>query len=452
MVTYQDFEKEPNKAIFVRVAIQKHMGSAEYNTALDADKYDAQRNVTINEYTRTIYALNGKITDDPTKANNKLASNFFNRLNTQRCTYLLGNGVSFSKGDSKRDTTKEALGDRFDTDLKITAYNALIHGVSFGFWNLDRLYNFPLTQFVPIWDEDTGALRAGVRFWRLSPDKPMTAVLYEEDGYTTYKSKPGQNNLDFAEEVNKKPYKQTYRVSEADGEEVVGEQNYSSLPIVPLWGSRLHQSTLIGIRSKIDSYDLIQSGFANDMQDCAEIFWLMENYMGMKDKHLQEFLNRLKFNHVAVVDSENGKVTPYTQNIPYEARSTYLASIRASIYEDFGGLDVHTVAAGATNDHIDAAYQPMDENADDFEYQVIEFVQQILKLIGIEDVPVFKRNRISNQMEQVQMVMMEADYLDSETLLQKLPNVTVDEVDAIISKRNAESASRIVREDEETLP
>ena len=56
-------------------------------------------------------------------------------------------------------------------------------------------------------------------------------------------------------------------------------------------------------------------------------------------------------------------------------------------------------AAAQTATQIDAAYQPLDENADDFEWQIIDFVQQILALMGIEDTPVFKRNRITTQME-----------------------------------------------------
>jgi hypothetical protein len=157
----------------------------------------------------------------------------------------------------------------------------------------------------------------------------------------------------------------------------------------------------------------------------------------------------LKIQHIAVADTDNSGVTPYTQEIPFQARQAYLDGIRAGIYEDFGGLDVHTIAAGATNDHIDAAYQPLDENADDFEYQIIKFVQQILALMGIEDTPVFKRNRISNQMEQTQMVMLEAQYLDDETILQKLPNISVDEVAGILHRKGLENQSRFTPDLEE---
>ena len=43
----------------------------------------------------------------------------------------------------------------------------------------------------------------------------------------------------------------------------------------------------------------------------------------------------------------------------------------------------------------------MDENASDFEFQVTSAVQRLLALMGIEDAPIFKRQRVSNQLEQV---------------------------------------------------
>lgn len=451
MLTFQDFLEEPNVLDFIGKAINQHVSSEDYKIAQEADAYDRQKNTTIYNYVRMIFTSTGTPVQDFTAANNKIASNFFHRLNTQRCMYSLGNGISFSDHKEKRmvkgveqtvDLTDEMLGTEFDTDLRDGAYKALIHGVCFGFWNLNKLYVFPLTEFVPLWDEETGALRAGIRFWQLDKDKPITAVLYEEDGYTKFRGGRHSGNMNFAIVQPKTAYKQVYRESAAGGVEVVGAENYGSLPIVPLWGSKLHQSTLVGMQRAIDSYDLIRSGFANDLTDCAQIYWIISNCSGMTDAELARFRDRLKVQHIAVADTENSAVTPYTQEIPFQARQAYLDAIRAGIYEDFGGLDVHTVAAGATNDHIDAAYQPLDENADDFEYQIIKFVQQILALMGVEDTPVFKRNRISNQMEQVQMVMMEAQYLDDETVLQKLPNVTVDEIPGILQRKGMENQDR----------
>ena len=456
MKTYQDFLAAVEKGqtiSFIRAAINEHRSSEMFRVALDADEYEAQRNVTIMRFAKMLYNMTGQKVVDFTSSNNRLCNNFFHRLNTQRRTYSLGNGISFANIETEQDEngrerrvdrTKEILGNDFDNAIDTAAYYALIHGVSFPFWNFDHVNVFKLTEFVPLWDEETGALKAGIRFWSLDWNhKPVTVVLYEEDGYTRYKTAQNASGLELVVDEEKRSYMQTYAENKIDGEQIVGSENYSALPIVPLWGNKHHQSTLVGMRGELDSFDLVASGFADDIQDCAEIYWIVENALGETDDSLAKFRDRLKLNHIAAIDGNNSKVTPYTQEIPTSARAMFLTEIRNQIYEDFGALDVHTVAAGATNDHIDAAYQPMDEEADDFEYQIIQCVRQILKLINIDDMPVFKRNRISNQREQTEMILSAANYLDSKTILTKLPFITIDEVSDIVASKEMEAESRI---------
>ena len=428
MNTWQDYRAAGDTAAFLMGLVGSHEAGEAVRTARTADLYDRQRNVTVNEYVRRLYTLTGSPVADYTASNQKIASNFFNRLNTQRAAYSLGNGVTFAGAG-----TRARLGADFDTRLYEAGRLALIHGVCFLFWNIDRAHVFPLTQFAPLWDEESGALRAGVRYWRLAPEKPLRATLYEEDGFTALTEQGGG----LVPSGEKTPYRRRVRRVPADGaEEVVGGENYGALPVVPLWGSRLRQSTLVGMRQAIDSYDLIRSGFANDLTDCAEIYWLLENYGGMTDGELMRFRDRLKFQHIAVADTGGeGRITPYARDIPHAARQAYLALLREGIYEDFGGLDVSRISASSrTATEIQAAYQPLDEQADDFEYQVIEAVRSILTLMGIDDTPLFKRNRIANQLEQVKLVMLEADVLDRETLLTKLPNLTPEEVQAVLER------------------
>lgn len=409
-----------------------------YKTAVLADAYDRQKNDTIMSYVKKIFSLSGMEVHDFTASNNKIASNFFRRLNVQRNTYSLGNGVSFEK-----ESVKEKFGRRFDTVLMQAAYKALIHGVSFPFWN-GRLNYFKATEFAPLLDEETGVLMAGVRFWQLDEEKPIFAVVYEVDGYTKWRKYEGE---DFEIVDEKKAYLQTVQYTEADGAEIIDEQNYSALPIIPLWGGSLHQSTLVGLQSQIDSYDLIRSGFANDLSDVAQIYWIIENYGGMSDIELARFRDKLKLTHIAEADtSEGGKITPYSQDVPYQARQTYLDGIRQSIYDDFGAFDVRGFSSGAkTATEIEAAYQPLDENADDFEAQIIEFVQSLGALIGIpedECVPLFKRNRISNMNEQMQALAV-ADWLDEETKIRHTPFITVDEQDEVLRRLSAEAMDRM---------
>jgi hypothetical protein len=457
--TYQDYEEYRDKGKlpeFVRLAINAHKGTLAYKTALDADEYDAERNVGIRDFTRTLFTAQGQKMKDETASNMKLTSNLFARLNTQRCTYSLGNGLTFQKAG-----IVDKLGAQADRRIYTAGYYGLIHGESFLYWAYDHIHVFKLTEFAPLMDEETSDLGAGVRFYQIDPQKPLYATLYTPDGYMDFVSEDGSvGDLEPVDGLMN-AYRMTVNSTPATTGDVMTAHNYSALPIVPLWGSRLHQSTLVGMRSKIDAYDLVQSGFANDMQDCAQIYWLIGGAGGMNDRDLAKFRERLLYRHIASVqNADDVSVTPYTQEIPYNARETLLTRIKAQIYEDFGGLDVHTVAAGATNDHIEAAYQPMDENADDFEYQVIDAVRNLLALQGVsaEDAtPQFKRNRIANETERTQMVMTAAQYLDDEAVLNHLPWLTPEEVDEILKRKAAEDMERLTagegeKETEEEQP
>lgn len=448
MYTYQDFEAcpEAERPKFLLSVIAAHQSSETYKEAVLADEYDAQRNRTVIEFTRKVFSTQGVKVDDPTASDYRICSNFFHRLCTQRVMYSLGNGISFVQpredgGSGAVDEVKEMLGgEALDFTMLQAGLHAVEHGITFLLWDLDRLVEFPVTEFAPLWDEVDGRLRAGVRWWRIDDSRPMTVVLYEEEGVTRFRATK-ENALE--QLGDRRAYVTEIASTLAGGDEVVGERNYGPLPVVPMYGNRLAQSALVGMREAIDSYDLIRSGFADDLQDCAEIWWTVGNAGGMTDSDLARFRDRLKYLRIASIDTEAGQVAqPYTQDIPFQARQAYLTTIRSEIYESFGALDVHAVAAGATNDHIDAAYQPMDENAADFEHWVAEALRQVLRLQGVDDSPVFKRNRISNQKEQVDMVVEEAQWLDHATVLRKLPNVTPEEAAAVLAATEAEEMGR----------
>ena len=446
ILTFNDFQDAEDKKAFILRAIGVHKNTELYKTAKIADEYDAQRNTTISNVVRTIFDANGVEVEDFTVSNSRIASNFFNRLNTQRCMYSLGNGITFIDPEEAvdgdvEDTTKEMLGKHFDHVVKEAAYHALIHGRSYLFWNMVRVYEFKVTEFVALLDESDGTLRAGIRFWQVDDNKPLNVILYEEDGYTKYRS--GDDNS--LEEVQpKRAYKVKYQYTDAGDVLFTDEENYSTLPIVTMYASRLKQSTLVGMRNAIDAYDLISSGFANDLQDCAQIYWIVENYGGMDDGDMAEFLDKLKMNHIANIDTASGgAVKPYTQDIPSTSRQLFLTEMKNRIYDDFGALDVHTISAYSTNDHVDAAYQPLDENADDFEHWVSDAIEQLLALQGIDDSPVFRRNKISNQRSQVEMVLSEAPYLDRATILRKLPNITYAEAQAILQSEEVQLARQV---------
>lgn len=455
IITFQDFEQhEQDRAKWLGQAISQYMRSDDYKMALEADQYEKQLNTTIMNYVRMVYDITGVSSPDFASTNNRIASNFFHRLNTQRCAYTLGNGVSFASKTVERqadmtsrviDKTKEEMGKDFDNIVYETAYYALIHGWCYTFDNDGEYHVFPMTQFLPFCDEVTGKIRAGVRFWSLEWGKrPIIVDLYEEDGYSRYMTKDRRFSLGALElKEEKRPYKETVSYSEADGEEVIDGSNYSSIPIVRMYGSKAKQSTLVGMKANIDAFDLVHSGFANDLTEVSQVYWLINNAAGMDENDIKMLRDRLLLQHMAVVDENNSSITPYTQEIPFNAREACLNRLKNSLYRDFGALDVDNISSQSrTATEIEAAYQPMDEEADDFEYQIIQYIRQMLELRGIDDMPVFKRNRVTNQKEQTETVLLAAQYLDDQTVLKKLPFVTVDEVDDILARKEMTEGGR----------
>lgn len=433
MLTYQDFLRAGNKENFIIELISEHKTSKQYHVAVDAENYNRQQNTTIMKYQKFLYKLTGQKIVDTISPNYKMASNYLNRFITQLNQYLLGNGATFTD-----ETTKGKLGVDFDTQLQKAGRIALIEGVSFGFWDFDKLRVFKLIEFAPLYDEENGSLRAGARFWQLDNDKPMRITFYEEDGYTEYIYKIGEE----IEVIKPKTtYKQIVKYTAISGEEIYQGENYPNFPIVPFYANPERQSELVGIREQIDAYDLIKSGFANDL-DGHMLYWILESAGGMDDPDIARLIERMKMLG-AVISDEDAQVKMQQLDIPYESRIAYLDRLEEDLYKDFGALKVDIISSSATTaTQINAAYLPLDCKTDQYEYECIEFVRNILKLQGIEDIPQFKRNKIANQSEATTMILQASNYIDDETVLKHLPFLSPDEIETILKNKEKEEAER----------
>lgn len=417
MLTYQDLlevgDRESERMDFTRRAVSGHKDTGLYKTAKVADRYRAQRNKTIMDFRKILYTVTGQAVPDNYSADYKLCSNFFNRFITQENQFLLGNGVTWTD-----DSTKEKLGEDFDNQLQQAGKFALSGGVSFGFWNLNKLDVFPVTEFAPLFDEDDGSIKAGVRFWQIDNSKPMRATLYELDGYTEYIWHKGENGVVLQE---KRPYVLDVISTEADGQEIYSGENYPTFPIVPLWANDMHQSELVGMRENIDAYDLIKSGFANTVDEASMIYWTINNAGGMDEIDLAKFVERMRTVHATVVEDDGATAESHTVDIPYASREAILDRLEKDLYKDAMALNTETIASGATTaTQIKAAYEPLNSKADDFEYQVVKFLQGIMNVAGVEDKPTFTRSKIINVQEEVQTVLSSAEFLDETYITEKI--------------------------------
>lgn len=421
MKTYQDLvavgKAEDKRMEFVKAAIADHKGSDLYQQAVIAEEYNAHQNRTINQYKKLLYTMSGQAVPDNYSANWKMACRDFHYFIVQEVQQLLGNGATWDKKTAKK--ARETFGRDFDNRLQEIGKDALIGGVAFGFYNLNRLLVFKVTEFVPLCDEENGALMAGIRFWQVDSDKPLRATLYEVDGYTEYI----WINNEAKVLKPKRAYKLKLRETPADGTEIYDGENYPKFPIVPLWGNPERQSELIGLREQIDCYDLIKSGFANDLDDASQIYWVIQNAGGMDDVDLAKFLERMKTVKAANLDDTGARAEAHTLEVPYNAREVLLARIKRDLYKDAMALDPADIAAGSvTATQIKAAFKPLNAKCDEFEYCIRDFLDGITAIAGIDDYEVtFTRdNSLINTLEEVQVIATAANFLDREYIIRKL--------------------------------
>lgn len=447
MKTYQDwqavYDRDIDRAQFVRSIITDYKASALYKVATVADDYDRCRNTTTMQYQKMITDISGRQYVDRTATVHRSCSNFFNIFTTQLNQYLLGNGV---KWEGKAD-----LGKDFDTRLQEAGKAALVGGVSFGFWNLDHMEVFTAREFAPLYDEETGGLAAGVRFWQIDNTKPLRATMYEDDGYTDYlwsnKYTPSDDWTRITDGVymmNKKPYKVVWKATEADGVEILDGENYPGFPIVPLWANPHKQSEIIGLREKIDAYDFILNGWEDDL-DNAQLYWIISGAGGMDDPDLLRFLDRLK-TVGAAAPADGQDVTPVTVNIPVEARETLLNRLEKQLYRDAMMMNPEDIANGAaTATQIRAAYERQNVKADQFEYCVLDFLDGIMKVAGIEDKATFDRSIMINRQEEVTALVTAAAYLPREYVTKKILAILgdINALKDVLKQMDAEDMERL---------
>lgn len=434
---------------FILSAINEHKSSDLYKTAVAAEKYYDGENPTINAYEKIIYDARGLAHKDMWTANHKIASSFFGLAVDQEAGYLLGNGVTF-----KYDNTKDRLGNQtnpFDQQVMDAGRKALIGGASFGFWNLDHIDVFSAKEYIPLIDEENGAMMAGIRFWQLDGTKPLRATLFEMDGYTDYIRRSGE---DMQERTAKRPYIIHTIGSKADierGDAIYRGENYPGFPIVPLKNGDNMKSEICGKRNTIDALDLVSSNMVNNVDEGNVIYWILKNYGGMDDMDRQRFVEQLKTTHVVNTDGD-GEVEAHSIEAPVVGTQTAIDTLTKRLYQDFQAFDASAVTAGnQTATAIKASYVPLDLKVDRLELQVTKFINGICAIAGVDDEPSYTRNKLINTQEEMQTLMTAAPYLDSEYITTKALTIMGDPdmVDEIMNRQAAENLDRFNKTSED---
>jgi hypothetical protein len=397
MFTYQDFLQAQEKGAaeqFIVKVIDSYIASREYARILMAERYYNGENPALSGY-HTKAEIGGSSVD--LFARIRVPSGIFNRLITLQVNRLWHDGVQLDDPEKKKQ-----LGSSFDKIAKDISTNAAVHGVCYGFWNLDKLVMFTAKEFLMLRDERTGIDMVGLRFWRLSPNKPWVIQLYEIDGWTEF-SRVGTGPLRLVSE--KRAYTEVVR-RDALGETVFGE-NYPRFPVIAMYANTQRTSELSApIKAKIDLYDAIMTTFGDTVLRTKAVYWILEGMSGSIE-HLREARDAIeRLGIIAPNGDVNAKAE--TVDLPYQATIEFLSELEKSIFRDAMVTNPQELmGSNLTATAINASYHAEKLKVSDMEWQAAFFIDALLNLIGIENNSIkFKHEAVSSDMEITQRLNM----------------------------------------------
>lgn len=448
--TYQDWENTPDneKGVLLQKIVQAYKTSRDYQSALTATKYFRGDNPEVMQKTileKGAYKYRDEdgmekvmLRDEPV-IGARISSNFFARFVIQQNQFLLANGVTLES-----DEEKQRLGMGFDKALEQMGEKALVQGVCWGFWDVDHLEIIEaarddLSGFVALVDEENSLPCLGVQFWQIDVNRPMYIRLFEKDGVTVYRVEEHV----LIEHAPKRAY-QVHVRQDAAGEMVEGEENYSFLPVIPLYANTERRSELTNsIKDKIDAYDRISSDYVDNLDKTNDVFWVLNNFGGSRSE-LMKMVSDIRSTGIIANMSDgmggNASASPYAFEVPYEARKVALELLKKELYQDYMALNMEELTGGSlTNVAIRTAMANLELKCDRYEWQVFQFVQRLLLLLGVQTEMIrFQRQTIANESEIVaDIYTMRAD-IDRRTALKLNPYISAEEVDEIMETLDRE--------------
>lgn len=443
----QDFTKIKNGQGYLN-AINDFINGKERKAMLVAEDYYNGENTTVNALKRIYWSDTAKgWAENPFVANNKIGYGFFYDMVSQKVNTLHNEPPSITT--NKYEFPNKYM-KQLGFSLKKAGTIASIQGTAFLF---EDLYNnitvFKASDCIPYYDDETGVLRALIRFWTVKTKAKdiLYFEVYEEDGVTKYKDTPR------IEIVNEKtPYKFTIRKSAIST--IIQNDTISKLPIVEYMNNEERKSDFRkNIRSKIDIIDIVESGFANNIEDFSDVYWTIRESANIPIDTYEDFVANI--NRTKKVFGED--VQPHQIEIPTQARSTFVEMIKKDLIKDSGVIDTETMTGSSlTTTAIKAATMELRQRVSDFEWFAYQTTNDLIaiyqnyNMVSFEFDVVFEKMLINNDTELIDNVIKIGNDISEydRFTIYKRANI-IDNVDKAIERKQGESVFRIEEPAEE---
>lgn len=284
------------------------------------------------------------------RADERISSAFYPLLVNQKSSYAFTTPPTFDVGADERNTViTQVLGDKFPKICKNLCAGASNEGVAWlHYWvTASGVFKYaivPAGQVCPVYtndlddemdavlrvyqevDEQDGENYDVYEYWTDTEcqcfRKRTKADIYE--GLTAYYT------LEMYDAANGSPLDPTDTEMHQMG----------TVPFIPFRNNDITQGDLPRVKGLIDAYDIVYSGFLNDLEDVQQVILVLSGYDG---EDLGEFLDKLKRSKVIKVDATEDNHSPGVDKlaieIPVEAREKMLTMTRKAIFEQGMGID-----------------------------------------------------------------------------------------------------------------
>lgn len=457
MLTYNDLlecgEDEEKRKAFLLRAINEHENSEKFKIGQIAGEFYRGNDPILEKVQKIIYDMQGIGHNDIFSPNHKIYSNFYFVFVTQMIAYSLGNGVSF---DNK--AVREKLGTGFDHDVMKVLEYATNDGEAYAYILGSKIIPMSIgcdkrkPIFIPLFDEEDGILRAGLRYWRLDDNAPLRITFFEEDGITEYKQ-PNGKSVEVLKP--KRKYKPKVKAYPYFGESVeIVDQNtaVSVLPIARL--SFINDQSYIKNRvNTLTAYNALLSKMVNNSEESDLIYWVLRNCNAMDEADDAEFVVNLIKSHVLHLQ-DTVEADPHQLTAPYEGTQATLELLRKQLFYDFMAVDFERVSGGnITTSEIKQGYENMNLKADKVEMCITDFILEVLALMGFDENEKFHftRPKNINESEAIQTAVIAAPYMGDEETTKTICEITgkIDEFEKIQERKAAERITGFDNNEEE---
>lgn len=403
--------------------------------------YYKSKNYNINNRNFSTF-LNGKSISDEWRANNKIANGFLKTLIDQKVNYCLAKPIVF-KGIDNITLTVD-----LNKLIRKMSKESSKKGVEWAHPYINKngelkIINISGQEIIPIYDTTfEQELLQVIRYYMITVQEGQEkkerykVELWDKEKVTYYmQDQNGQYYFDTTIDPNPAYHWQETSIQLG---EIVSVENHAwgKVPFVPLWNNEEHESDLCPVKPHIDLYDIIESDFANNIEDLQDAVIKLVNYSGVTE-NMSEFLEYLKKYKVLPLDAD-GNAEYMTTEIPIEARKTMLDILTDNIYKFGQGVNIDKVGDGnITNVVIKARYAGLDLKANDTEARINEFIEELswfineyIRITGKQQDDInkleatYNRSLIINTNEIIDAVVKSKGIISDMTLIANHPFVT----------------------------